>query len=154
LLSLASASRFLLRLVRGLHFSVVMRNQIRSFRLATAGAACSALCAGAGIVAFNGPATLKGASILLVAAVVVALVGYAFADNRRLGWGILALVAATLPLFGALYAIGELIMRRLGPTVAGGALIGLSVAVAAGTIALSRSSHRLGANARRATRRV
>ena len=131
-----------------------MRNQTRSFRLATAGAACSAICAGAGIVAFNGPATLKGASIMLVAAVVVGLVGYAFSDNRRLGWGILALVAATLPLFGALYAIGEVIMRRLGPTVAGGALIGLSVAVAAGTIALSRSNQRLAANAHGSRRRI
>ena len=130
-----------------------MRNQTRSFRLVTAGAASSAICAGAGIVAFNGAATLKGASIMLVAAVVVALVGYAFADNRRLGWGILALVAATLPLFGALYAIGEVIMRQLGPTVAGSALIGLSVAVAASTIALSRSNHRLGASTHGSMRR-
>ena len=91
---------------------------------------------------------------MLVAAVVVALVGYAYADNRRLGWGILALVAATLPLFGALYAMGEIVMRHLGPTVAGGALIGLSVAVAASTIALSRSSHRLGGDAQGSTRRI
>jgi len=82
------------------------------------------------------------------------MIGYAYADNRRLGWGILAIIAATLPLFGALYAIGEVIMRHLGVTVAGGALIGLSVAVAAGTIALSRSSHRLGGDAHGSTRRI
>jgi hypothetical protein len=105
-------------------------------------------------VAFTGPAATQAASIILVAAVVVAITGYAYADNRRLGWGILAIIAATLPLFGALYAIGEVIMRHLGATVAGGALIGLSVAVAAGTIALSRSSHRLGGDALGSTRRI
>jgi hypothetical protein len=43
-----------------------------------------------------------------------------------------------------LYALGEMILRHLGATVAGGSLIGVAVAVAAGSIALSRSSHRLG----------
>ncbi len=90
---------------------------------------------------------------MLVVAFAVGLVGYAYADNRRLGWGILAIVAATLPLFGALYAIGEVITRHLGATIAGGALIGVSIAVAAGTIALSRSSHQLGGHAQGSTRR-
>ncbi len=116
-------------------------------RLVTAGAAASAICAGAGIVAFTGEPAIKISSLLLVAALVVAMVGYAYADNRRLGWGIFAIVAATLPLFGALYAIGEVIMRHLGAPVAGGALIALSVATAAGTIALSRSNVRLGGDA-------
>jgi hypothetical protein len=124
-----------------------MRNLTHASRLVAAGATCSAICAGAGIVAFTGEAALKASSIMLVAALVVGAVGYAYADNRRLGWGILALIAATLPLFGALYAIGEVIMRHLGATIAGGALIGVSVAVAAGSIALSRSAHRLGARA-------
>jgi hypothetical protein len=119
-----------------------------------AGAACSAICAGAGIVAFTGPAALKASSLMLVAALVVALVGYAYADNRRLGWGMLAIIAATLPLFGALYAIGEVIMRHLGVVAAGGSLIGLAVAAAAGTIALSRVSHRLGGDAAGSTRRI
>jgi hypothetical protein len=122
-------------------------------RILVAGATCSAICAVAGVVAFTGPAALSTASILLVAAVVAAMVGYAYADNRRLGWGILAIIAATLPLFGALYAIGEVIMRHLGATVAGGALIALSVAVAAGSFAFSRSSHHLGRDAQGSTRR-
>jgi hypothetical protein len=131
-----------------------MQNQTHASRLVVAGAACSAICAGAGIVAFTGPAATQAASVILVAAVVVAIIGYAYADNRRLGWGILAIIAATLPLFGALYAIGEVIMRHLGAVVAGGALIGLSVAVAAGTIVLARSSHRLGGDALGSTRRI
>jgi hypothetical protein len=65
----------------------------------------------------------------------------------------LAIIAATLPLFGALYAIGEVVMRHLGATVAGGALIALSVAVAAGSFAFSRSSHQLGRDAQGSTRR-
>ena len=129
-----------------------MRNLTHASRLIAGGAASSAICAGAGIVAFTGPAALPAASLLLVAAIVASLVGYAYADNRRLGWGMLAIIAATLPLFGALYAIGEVIMRHLGATVAGGSLIGLSVAVAAGTIALSRSGHRLGGHAQGSTR--
>jgi hypothetical protein len=123
---------------------VFMRNLSHASRLVAAGAAASAICAGAGIVAFTGQAALKASSLMLVAALVVGVVGYAYADNRRLGWGILAIIAATLPLFGALYAIGEVIMRHLGAMVAGGALIAVSVAVAAGTIALTRVSHRLG----------
>jgi hypothetical protein len=116
-------------------------------RLVSAGAAASAICAAAGVVAFTGEAAIKVSSVLLVAAVVVALVGYAYADNRRLGWGMLAIIAATLPLFGALYAIGEVIMHHLGAPVAGGALIALGIATAVGTIRLSRSSHRLGGDA-------
>ncbi len=91
---------------------------------------------------------------MLVAALVVGMAGYAYADNRRLGWGILAIIAATLPLFGALYAIGEVIMRHLGVNVAGGALIAVAVAVAAGSIALSRSNHRLGGYAEGSNRRT
>jgi hypothetical protein len=49
----------------------------------------------------------------------------------------LVLVAATLPLFGGLYAIGSLIMSHLGALVAGGSLIAVAVAVAATTISLS-----------------
>lgn len=129
-----------------------MRNLTHTSRLVVAGAACSAICAGAGIVAFTGPAALKASSLMLVSALVVAVVGYAYADNRRLGWGLLAIIAATLPLFGGLYAIGEVIMRHLGASVAGGALIALGVAVAASSIALSRSSHRLGGDAAGSTR--
>ncbi len=129
-----------------------MRNRSHLSRLVAAGATASAICAGAGILAFTGPGALKASSLLLVLALVIAAAGYAYADNRRLGWGILAIIAATLPLFGALYAIGEVIMRHLGATVAGGSLIGVSVAVAAGTIALSRSAHRLGGDAQGSTR--
>lgn len=113
-----------------------MRNLSHASRLVTAGAACSAICAAAGIVAFTGATGVKVSAGLLVIAVMVALVGYAYADNRRLGWGVLILVAATLPLFAVLYALGVAILNQLGVTAAGGALIGLSIAVAGGTIAL------------------
>ena len=113
-----------------------MRNLSHASRLVTAGVACSAICAGAGIIAFTGQDALKVSSALLVVAAVVALVGYAYADNRSLGWGALALVAATLPLFGVLYAIGMVIMTHLGATVAGGSLIALAIAVGAGTVGL------------------
>ncbi|MES1174996.1 MAG: hypothetical protein ABUL62_11790 [Myxococcales bacterium] len=113
-----------------------MENLSHASRLVTAGAACSAICAGAGIVAFTGEGGVKISAGLLVVAVVVALIGYAYADNRRLGWGAAVLVAATLPLFGVLYAIGASVMLHLGATVAGGSLIALSIAVAGSTIAL------------------
>jgi hypothetical protein len=113
-----------------------MENLSHGSRLVSAGAACSAICAGAGIVAFTGQGGVKISAGLLVVAVVVALVGYAYADNRRLGWAAAALVAATLPLFGVLYAIGATIMNHLGATAAGGSLIALSIAVAGATIAL------------------
>ena len=130
-----------------------MQNSSHASRLVSAGATSSAICAVAGILAFTGEHALKVASALLVVAVVVALVGYAYADNRRLGWGALVLVAATLPLFGALYAIGATIMTHLGSTIAGGALIALAVAVAASTIALlSRITRLTGALHRGAPR--
>lgn len=120
-----------------------MQHLSHASRLVTAGAACSAICAGAGILAFTGPDMVKVSSALLVAAVIVALVGYAYADNRRLGMGALVLVAAVLPLFGALYAIGLMVMTHLGAMVAGGALIALSIATAASTIALMTRIERL-----------
>ena len=132
-----------------------MRNLTHASRLVTAGALCSAICAAAGIMAFTGEGMLKVSSGLLVLAIVVALVGYAYADNRRLGWGALVLVAATLPLFGVAYALGAFIMTHLGAAVAGGALIGLSIAMASLTIgALTRAARhndpvRLGGPVRR-----
>ena len=111
-----------------------MRNLSHASRLVTAGALSSALCAGAGIIVFTGEGSLKVASALLVVAIVVALVGYAYADNRGLGWGALALIAATLPLFGVLYAFGALIMAHLGAAVAGGALVAFSIAAASLTV--------------------
>jgi hypothetical protein len=113
-----------------------MRNLSHASRLVAAGGVASAICAGAGLLAFTGQGALRFSSALLVLAVVVALVGYAYADNRGLGWGAFALVAATLPLFGVLYAIGALIMTQLGPAIAGGCLIALSVATASLTIGL------------------
>jgi hypothetical protein len=113
-----------------------MRNLSHASRLVTAGAASSAICAAAGIIAFTGPAALGAASALLVIATVTAMVGYAYADNRNLGWAALLIVAATLPLFGVLYVAGKAMMTHLGPTVTGGSLVALSVAVAAGTIGL------------------
>jgi len=131
-----------------------MRIHSHASRLVTAGVSCSALCAVAGVLALTGPSMLKLSSTLLVLAAIVALVGYAYADNRGLGWGVLALVAATLPLFGALYAIGSEIMRLLGAGVAGGCLIALSVAVAAASIGLQGRIERLAGPAPRGAPRA
>ena len=98
-------------LVRGLLCRWIMRKLSHASRLVTAGGVSSALCAVAGVAAFTGQGSLKLSSALLVLAVVVALVGYAYADNRGLGWGAIALVAATLPLFGVLYAAGAVTSR-------------------------------------------
>jgi hypothetical protein len=125
-----------------------MRNLSHASRLVTAGGAVSAICAVAGAIAFSGQGALTYASALLVLAVVVALVGYAYADNRGLGWGAFVLVAATLPLFGMLYAAGAVIMKHLGPAVAGGCLIALGVAVAVLTVGFSGRG-RLGGPVRR-----
>jgi hypothetical protein len=104
----------------------------------------SAVCAAAGVIALTGRGSLKLASALLVLALVVALVGYAYADNRGLGWGAIALVAATLPLFGVLYAVGAMIMTHLGAAVAGGALIALATGIVSLTLGLVSRTARLG----------
>jgi hypothetical protein len=89
-----------------------------------------------------------------VLAVVVALVGYAYADNRGLGWGAIVLVAATLPLFGVLYAVGAVIMSHLGALAAGGFLIALSIAIAALTVGVLNRHVRLGGPVARGVRRA
>jgi len=126
-------------------FVLLMHKLSHASRLVTAGGMSSAICAGAGVLAFTGQSSLKSASALLVLATVVALVGYAYADNRGLGWGAVALVAASLPLFGVLYAAGAVIMSHLGSAVAGGCLIALSIAVASLTIGFLNRLTRLGA---------
>ncbi|HEY3664595.1 MAG TPA: hypothetical protein VGL19_01300, partial [Polyangiaceae bacterium] len=128
--------------------TLIMPNHSHASRLVTAAGSASALCAAAGVIAFTGPGALKYSSALLVLAVVVALVGYAYADNRGLGWAALALVAATLPLFGLLYAIGAMIMNHLGPVVAGGCLVALGIVSGALTLAVM-SRARLGGAVRR-----
>lgn len=133
---------------------LAMQNLSHASRLVTAGGVSSAICAAAGATAFTGQSSLKLASALLVLAVVVALVGYAYADNRSLGWGAIALVAATLPLFGVLYAVGAVIMSQLGTAVAGGALIALSIAMASLTVALLSRSARLGGSVSRGAPRA
>jgi hypothetical protein len=131
-----------------------MRNLSHASRLVTAGGVSSAICAAAGVIAFTGQSSLKLASALLVLAVIVALVGYAYADNRGLGWGAFALVAATLPLFGVLYAAGAVIMSHLGTVVAGGILIVLSIAVASLTVGLLTRIMRLGGSVPRGAPRA
>jgi hypothetical protein len=131
-----------------------MRNFSHASRLVTAGGVSSAICAVAGVIAFTGQGSLKLANALLVLAVVAALVGYAYADNRGLGWGAIALVAATLPLFGVLYAVGALVMSHLGTAVAGGALIALAIAIASLTLGLVSRTARLGGSVSRGTPRA
>jgi hypothetical protein len=131
-----------------------MRNLSHASRLVTAGGLSSALCAAAGVIAFTGPSSLKLASAALVLAVIVALVGYAYADNRGLGWGAFAIVAATLPLFGVLYAAGAVIMSHLGSAVAGGILVALSIAVASLTVGLLNRIMRLGGSVPRGAPRA
>jgi|SRR5450432_235235 len=131
-----------------------MRSLSHASRLVTAGAVSSAICAGAGVIAFTGRSSLKLASALAVLALIVALVGYAYADNRRLGWGAFALVAATLPLFGVLYVAGAAIMIRLGTAAAGGVLIALSIAIASLTVGLLNRILRLGGSVPRGAPRA
>jgi len=90
----------------------------------------------AGLLALTGGTGVVIASILLTAAVIEGLVGSAYASNRRLGVGILALIAAAFPLCLGLYAIGLQIFRRLGAGVAGGLLIGLGVGLAIAAVGL------------------
>lgn len=63
------------------------------------------------------------ASILLTGAFLVGVVGVAYANDRSLGYGVAVLLAAALPLFLGLQAIGFAILRRMGPGVAGGLLM-------------------------------
>jgi hypothetical protein len=77
----------------------------------------------AGLFALWGTVVVQIASILLTLAAILALAGFPWAQDRKLGWAIAVLIAAVLPTFGALYAIGLAILRHLGAAVAGGLLI-------------------------------
>jgi hypothetical protein len=93
-------------------------------RLVTVSALCSGLVVVAGFFALWGEIGVQIASMLLTVAAAVGIAGFPYAHDRQLGWGIVALIAAVLPTFGALYAIGLTIFRHLGAEIAGGLLIG------------------------------
>jgi hypothetical protein len=92
-------------------------------RLAVTISLCSVVVMTAGVLATIAEHGVLIASILLTGAFLVGLVGITYANDRVLGFGIAALLAAALPLFLGFQAIGLAILERLGPTVAGGVLV-------------------------------
>ena len=111
-----------------------MNRRLENTRLAVTGTLSSALVVGAGTVALQGRDGIFAASVLLTVAIVAAGVGTAYAADRRLGWGLAVLIAAVLPLFLGLHAVGAAILRALGPGVAGGLLLVLGGAIVAATL--------------------
>ena len=116
-------------------------------RRAIPAAACSVLVIAAGFVAFTGTTGVVVASAILTFAVMVGLVGAAFALDSEAGWGVAAVVAAALPVFLPLYLVGRTIFDRLGAGVAGGLLIGIGVAMAVATVWYSARLSRRSASA-------
>jgi hypothetical protein len=117
-------------------------------RRAIPAGACSVLVIAAGFVALTGATGVVVASALLTLAVMVGLVGAAFALDSEAGWGVAAVVAAALPTFLPLYVIGTGIFHRLGAGVAGGLLIGLGAAMAIATVWYSAKLSRRSVTAR------
>ena len=113
-------------------------------RAELAGAITSIIVIAAGVVALQGEVGVKLASWMLTGACAIAIIGLAYARNRRLGWGIALLLIAAMPLFIPLYLVGTAILRYLGAGVAGGLLIGGGVA-----LALAMLLHTLKTNMRR-----
>jgi len=93
-------------------------------RLILIAALCSVIVVAAGLFALWGALGVQIASGVLTLAAIVACAGFPWAQNRKVGAGIVVLIAAVLPLFGAFYAVGLTIFRSLGSAVAGGLLIG------------------------------
>ncbi|HEX2882365.1 MAG TPA: hypothetical protein VHO25_22750 [Polyangiaceae bacterium] len=92
-------------------------------RLAVTMTLCAIIVMTAGTLAMSVAQGVLIASILLTGAFLVGVVGITYANDRVLGLGIAALLAAALPLFLGFQAIGLAILKRMGPAVAGGALV-------------------------------
>jgi hypothetical protein len=92
-------------------------------RLATTLTLCALIVMTAGALAMSVAQGVLIASILLTGAFLIGVVGTAYANDRVLGLGIAALLAAALPLFLGFQAIGLAILKRMGPAIAGGALV-------------------------------
>jgi hypothetical protein len=127
---------------RGMHQGPVMHELPNKGRLAATAAVCSAMVMVAGLIALQGTTGIAIASVLLTGALIEALVGSAYSSDRRLGVGILALIAAGFPLFVGLYVIGLQIFKRMGAGVAGGLLIGLGAGLALTALGLWLLSRR------------
>jgi hypothetical protein len=94
-------------------------------RLAATASLVALIVTSAGACAMTLQQGVFVASVLLTVAFLVAVIGVAYASDRNLGAAIAALIAATLPLFLVLQAIGLAILRNLGAAVAGGLLLGM-----------------------------
>lgn len=92
-------------------------------RLAMTASLCAVVVMTAGVLAMTLAEGVLIASILLTGAFLIGVVGTVYANDRILGYGIAALLAAALPLFLGFQAIGLTILERMGPAVAGGALV-------------------------------
>jgi hypothetical protein len=92
-------------------------------RLAVTMSLCAVVVMTAGTLAMSVAQGVLIASILLTGAFLIGVVGITYATDRVLGLGIAALLAAALPLFLGFQAIGLAILERMGPAIAGGALV-------------------------------
>jgi hypothetical protein len=102
-------------------------------RRTVVGVLATTIMTSAGAAALTGATGVLVASVLLTFTVIVVAGGLAYAHDRRLGMGVWLLIAATLPIFGLLYAIGVWILKYLGSGVAGGLLLGLAGALGIAT---------------------
>jgi hypothetical protein len=110
-----------------------MNPYTRGERRTVVGVIATAIIAMAGAAALTCPHGVLVASVLLTLTVLIVGGGLAYSHDRRLGMGIWLLMAATLPLFGLLYAIGVAILNYLGLDVAGGLLLALAAALGVAT---------------------
>lgn len=110
-----------------------MNPYTESRRRTVVGVAATTIMTGAGVAALTGATGVLIASVLLTVTVIVIAGGLAHAHDGRLGMGVWLLIAASLPLFGLLYAIGVTILKHIGPAVAGGLLFALAGALGIAT---------------------
>ncbi|HTM45876.1 MAG TPA: hypothetical protein VL137_13035 [Polyangiaceae bacterium] len=98
-------------------------------RLATTASLCAVMVTAAGVIAMLAAKGVLIASILLTVAFLAGIIGTAYANDRTLGYGIAALMAAALPLFLIFQGIGLTILTHMGVGVAGGLLVAIGATI-------------------------
>jgi hypothetical protein len=113
-------------------------------RLAVSAFVCGAIVLVAGVSALLSDWGVVVASVLLTLAAMVLAWGFGTARDRarRLDIGLLVPIVAALPLFGIFYAIGRLILAKLGQGMGGGLLIAIGALVTVGATVLALRSGR------------
>jgi hypothetical protein len=112
-----------------------------SERVAVCGLVCSGLVLAAGFMAKISTSGVAIASALLTMAGVVACAGVAAFRGHRWELGVWALMAAALPLFGAFYGIGLMILHSLGQAMSGDLLIAVAAILPVVTIFTAANHH-------------